>query len=311
MKASAGSLRRSLVLRRWALMLFVAAMSGCNGSGCNGDDSRGNAVDESQPANAQDQGGSLVPSCYAAVELDVPPPPPTRAVFVLIDQTTGIDDRLKDTARTNLERLLRPGSTFTVATFSAFTAGNFTRILASGVIEAPLSEAQRLHLSSPKVADMAACLPRQLAFARRIALEKFEEATGAATSSFTNSEIMASLRQLSEAVRASAAEERIVIVVSDLLEHSTVTSFYRDHNVRVIQPAEEMRKAEENGLIGDFDEARVAVIGAGLLAPDSHAAATRPSGQREALRRFWEQWFARSNAQLIAYGEPDLVAPIQ
>lgn len=295
--------RSSEALRALAATALAALLWGCPPTPADTNNSSAN------PGGVGS--GNAVPSCYAAVAIGAPAPAPGRAVFVLVDQTTGLDEHLRETISRNLEQLLAPGTSFTVATFSAFSQGNYTTVLASGTLEAPLTADQRLHLQAGKVEQMGQCLDQQRGFGIQVANQRVEEATGAAASSFTNSEIMAGLRQLSEAVRASPAEERIVIVVSDLLEHSTVTSFYRQQTIRMIDPAEEMEKAEAHGLIADFDDARVAIIGAGLLAPGSGAAASRPIREREALHRFWEQWFEHSNARLIAYGEPDLVAPIQ
>ena len=61
--------------------------------------------------------GLDIPDCYAASGLGVPAPAPARAVFVLVDQTTGLDDHLRATARDNLAGLLQPGATFTISTF--------------------------------------------------------------------------------------------------------------------------------------------------------------------------------------------------
>ncbi len=293
-------------LARSAILLSaLLASAGCNGTEGDNSSTGANTAGGDLPA-----AGEAVPSCYAAVRIGVPAPAPTRSVFVLVDQTTGLDDRLRETARRNLAALLRPGTRYTIATFSAFSRGHYATILTSGTIEAPLTTDQRLNLSSPRVAELAGCLDQQRTFAARLAAEKLAEATAASSSSFANSEIMSSLRQLSDAVRASPGDDKIVIVISDLLEHSAATSFYSNRDLRLLDPAEEIGRAEQHTLFGDFGEARLAVIGAGLLSPGSGSDAVRETPKLNALRAFWQQWFERSNARLIAYGQPDLVTPI-
>ena len=184
-------------------------------------------------------------------------------------------------------------------------------MIASGTLEAPLSEEQRLHLAARKVGQMDACLQQQHAFAVQEAARRVAEATAASASTFTHSEVMGSLRQLSQVVRASPATDRIVILVSDMLEHSDATSFYADRNLRLVDPAQEMAMAERHELLADFGGADVAVVGAGLLSPEAAADAGRTTPELNALRSFWTQWFERSNAELVAWGQPDLVAPIR
>ena len=293
---------------RW--MPFAAALTAASLAltACGtGSDNAQESGDTPPPPSA---GGGAVASCYQAVGIGVPAPAPSRAVFVLVDQTTGLDDRLRGTIQSNAERLLGPGTAFTIATFSAFSRGNYATVLASGTVEAPLTEHQRLNLSSRLVDGLAGCLDQQRAFAAQLLEQKLAEATGAASSSFSNSEIIGSLRQLAKAVKASPAREKIVILVSDLLEHSAATSFYSSRDLRQVDVGEEIRKAEAHNLFADFGGARVAVIGAGLLSPESGAGAVRDTARLNALRSFWEQWFERSNARLIAYGEPDLVTPL-
>jgi hypothetical protein len=258
------------------------------------------------PALAQNN----VPSCYTASGIGLAPPAPRHATFVFVDQSTGLDARLRNTIESNLRRRLRPGSTFTIATFSAYGRGHYATILASGAIEETVSGPERRNVSVRRLNSLDACLRRQLPWATALAVTRLAQATNVSASAFFNSEIMGSLGQLAGAVRAAGAPDRLVIIASDLLEFSTATSFYRNRSMRRIDPAVEIRLAARNRLIADFAGARVAVIGAGLLPPQSGGAAIRDVHAMNALRAFWEEWFLRSRAHLVAYGQPDLVAPI-
>lgn len=292
----------------FANLLRAAAIGAALALAACGDD--GEPTNETTAPGPTAAGHEAVPSCYAALDIAAPPAP-ERAVFVLVDQTTGLDPRLRATVTSNLERLLRPGSRFTVATFSALSREHFPTVIASGTLEAPLNAEQRLHLAARKVEEMEACLQQQHAFAIEEAGRRVLAATAASTSTFTNSEIMGSLRQLAQAVRGSPANDRIVILVSDMLEHSDAASFYADRRLRLIDPAQEMEKAERHDLLADFGGADFVVVGAGLLSPEAAADAGRATAELNALRAFWTQWLGRSNAELVAWGQPDLVAPIR
>lgn len=253
---------------------------------------------------------NAVPSCYAATRIGVDPAPPARAIFVLVDQTTALGPALISTVRENMRNLLRPGTSFTIATFSAFQRDHFTTLLAAGALEAPVAPQRRSRLSVPRLRRLDACLRRQAAFGGQLAITSFLRAAAANAASFSRSEILASLKQLSARVAAAPARDRIVIIASDMLEHSSATSFYRNRALKVIDPAAEMRRALGQGLLGDFGGARIFVVGAGLLPPDQRTAG-RDIRALNALEAFWTAWFRRSGARLVAFGHPDLVVPIQ
>ena len=297
-------------LRTAALLGALLVLGGCNGE--ISDPAAEAEVETGNGASADDElARTPVPDCYAEAGLSVAPPQPERALFVMVDQTTGLDDRLRRTVRSNAQRLLHPGTSFTVSTFSAFSRGNYATVIETAASQAPVPEAEQGGLPVRRVEALNACLSRQRDIVAAHLGAALDQAVDANASTFTNSDIMASLSQLSEAVVAAPGGEKLVILVSDLLEHSSTTSFYRNRQIRGIDPAAEIAKAEANRLFGQFDGARVAIVGAAMLAPESGEDATRDSAALGALREFWSEWLSRSGAQLIAYGQPDLVAPIQ
>lgn len=251
-----------------------------------------------------------VESCYSRSGLDVEAPEAKRSVFVLVDQTTGLDDRLRRTVVDNLESLLEPGTTFNISTFSASNRDNYPTVLASGTLEETVPEDERSSLSVRGLGRLDNCLRGQAEKSLARAKAELGKATGASASTFTHSEIMGGLAQLAAAVRAAPGEQKLVIVVSDLLEHSDATSFYRNRDLRQLDAEAELAKAKEAGLVADFDGADVAVVGAGMLSEQSDSKAVRNARALNSLRTFWEKWFASSDARLVAWGQPDLVAPL-
>jgi hypothetical protein len=260
------------------------------------------------PATAAED---VVPSCYRHPRINLTPAPSERAVFVLVDQTTAFDRGLKQSIESNLRRLVRPGTTFTVASFSSVGPGLFPTIVSSGTLEPPLTPYQRLHSSAPVVRMVDRCLARQGPFGAHQAAEAVRGALGASAASFTNSEIMSSLRQLSWRVARSSARDRIVMIASDMLEHSTASSFYRNHTLRPLVVADELRNAARLHLFGDFRGARLWVIGAGLIPPQPGSQANRDIHSVNTLQAFWEAWFRQARARLIFFGRPSLVDPIE
>ena len=258
------------------------------------------------PAPAQ-QGS--VPGCYARYPVNLAPAPSSRALFVLIDQTTALDPALTRTLGQNVARLVRPGTSFTVASFSAFRSGHFVEIVAGGTVEPPVPANRRNTLSVPALKKLDACLRAQSAYAVRTALVAVRRAQATGGAAFSQSEIMASLRQLSAPVAASRAPDKVVVIASDMLEHSSATSFYSRKGLRPIDPSAEMRKAAANRLFANFGGARVYVIGAGVLPPESKDLG-RTIAALDSLESFWSAWFRQSRARFLVFGKPNLVSPI-
>lgn len=254
--------------------------------------------------------GHMVPGCYARYPVNITPSPPVREMFVLIDQTTALDPALVATLHDNVTRLVRPGTAFTIASFSAFERGHYTEIVAGGVVEPTVPATRRNGISVPALRKLDACLKAQAVYAVRVALAGIAKARQVSAASFAHSEVMASLKQLASRVAASRARDKVVVVVSDMLEHSSVTSFYARRGLRPIDPAIEIRKMAANGLTTNFNGARIWVVGGGILPPESRDAG-RTVQALNALETFWRIYFRNSRAQLIAFGRPNLVSPIQ
>lgn len=262
------------------------------------------AVATAIPATAAN---NAVPSCYKNYPaIGLIPAAPVRETFVFVDQTTPISEEMKASLQESLSALIGPGSAFTVASFSEAAPGRFPVIITSGVIEAGVPPQQRGDISVPKLKQFDSCLIQQAAFGAREATKGVFSTLSGATGSFAHSEVMASLQQLSRRVAASPARDRIVILVSDMLEHSSTTSFYEKQTIRLLNPAEELAKIKKADLLGDFHSARVYVVGAGSIPTKG----IRPHAQMTALEAFWRKWFAASNARVAEFGAPNLLTPI-
>jgi hypothetical protein len=226
-----------------------------------------------------------------------------------VDQTTPFDEDLRRTIRIGMQQLLTPGTSFTIATFSSLSQNYHTTVLSSGTIEAAVPARLRPSLPVNRLNALDRCLVRQRRYAVTLATQGVATATGMPPSAFSRSELLTSLSHLSQAVR-SAAGERIVIVASDLLEHSSATSFYHKRGLRLIAPQTELQKAIRLGLIGNFGRARIYVVGTAAI-PPGPGELERDVRAMNALVTFWSQWFQRSNASAVIIGRPNLVAPIR
>lgn len=253
-----------------------------------------------------------IPSCYDT-KLSAPAIPLAKEIFVIIDQTTLLDDQLKQSVANQIRPFLTTGNAFSVLVFSAFTQGKYTQLLTSGQLDHPLPAVQRNDVSKPRLSKFDQCMTRQSALAGQVVGGALRTAFEGTSGEIAKSDILASLKDISRKVEQSRASEKVVLLVSDMLENSSVSSFYASQSVRRIDPEREMKLASDSQLIGNFGDARIYVIGAGLLSDDAkkNKAAYRDPKTMQALSRFWKSYFDKSKAQLQEFGQPALLNQIK
>ncbi len=267
----------------------------------------------SPPARAAVE--NQVPSCYKIKDLGQPLPKINKELFLLIDQTTPLDDDLKLSVLSNVGQVAMPGSKFVVGKFSSFGQGRYFEILAAGTIEPGLSQDQRDSIGQKPLADFDNCLVKQADYARKLIAGSIRKAFEGISPSLNRSDIMDSVKRLSERVRTSDAKDKLVFLVSDMIENSSVTSFYAKNTVREIDPKKELQLSTENEVLPNTGAARVYVLGAGLIQNPNQSKSQNSDVYREpqkmiALRKFWEMYFSAGGATLEEFGAPALVRPL-
>ena len=256
-----------------------------------------------------------VPSCYAATQIQPDAHPYDKLVYILVDQTVALDPELEQSVVDNSLRMLQPGSKFVIAQFSAFSQGRYLTILHSGIVERPL-DASRVNSTPIRASkDLDQCLGEQGGFARTMVARTLADVMKASTSTLDQSDVLMALNTVSAAVAADPARHKTVFVATDGLENSSVTSFYACGTVRDINPSKEMAKAVNAHLVGDFGGASVYILGGGLMPPATLGTKAQRDGYRDShtlsdLSQFWHNYFDRSNARLVEFGEPALVQPV-
>ncbi|MBF8179415.1 hypothetical protein [Herminiimonas contaminans] len=258
-----------------------------------------------------------IPSCYAANKLDIPQPPQVREVFILLDQTVVLDNALKQSLATSVHSLMTPGTTFTVLRFSAFSQGHYLDVVSTGALEQSVPEKLRSSIGVKLLKNFDACMKGQLDYGIKLAMTSVGDTIAQSTTELAKSDLFSSLSETSRIVKASAAPRRIVLLVSDMLENSSVSSFYAKNRIRQIQPDVEMQLVRKEKLLGDFGGASIFVMGAGVI-PE---VAVKVGGKEQmqyrdpktlgALKQFWSNYFSQSNGKLEEFGMPALIMPVR
>ncbi|MEM5426332.1 hypothetical protein [Paraburkholderia ferrariae] len=256
-----------------------------------------------------------VPSCYAANKIAAPQVQYDQLIYVLVDQTVQLDATLQKSVLDNVQGMLKPGTKFVIAEFSAFSQGHYLNVLHTGVIERPIPASEEGNVVMSRLRDFHTCMQQQLVYGQRLALATTAQVLKSGTSTLHQSDILMALKSVSSAVAQEKATHKLVFVVTDGLENSSVTSFYARNAVRHINPAVELKKAQDNNLFGDFGSARIYLLGAGVMQPAANGSTAERNGYRDPktlmdLKQFWSGYFSRSNAQLVEFGAPALLEPL-
>lgn len=251
-----------------------------------------------------------IPSCYDAVKMtEARPAGSGRELIVVIDKTLQLPKELQESAYQHVLRFVQPGDSIRLYQFSAYLAGHYFSMPFAGRLERPIVGNTRSSISMNLLKQLDACLERQQQFFRTTFGQKMLENFGGASTDIARSEIFAALKQIGNDAGSHEASERVVLLISDMLENSDFTSFYSKQRVRDIKPEEELSKVEKQGLFADLRGARVFVLGAGLVSQETKYG-YRSGKTMFALERFWREYFARSNASLQAFGAPALTTDL-
>lgn len=251
-------------------------------------------------------------SCYGSTKLPKVAGGVETDVFVMIDQTTPLDLNLKQSVADNLKTFLKAGNNFSILVFSAFVQNHYTDVLVTGQLEQPLDLAKRNEISKPVLAKFDQCLLLQEKSAIQLAGNGLRQGFSGTTSAIAKSDVLTALKDLSVKIKQSSAKRKILLLVSDMLENSTVTSFYLKQVVRKIEMEKEMKLVTSNQLLGDFAGAEIYVIGAGTLSEDGEPKGVyRDPKVMGSLENFWREYFTRSKGNLIEFGKPMLLNSVR
>ena len=239
---------------------------------------------------------------------------PLKELFVIIDQTFKLDSGLQEEVISSAERLAAPGNAFKVMTFSAFIANKYGTLQSSGTFDHPIPESQISNIGMKTIKQFEACLPQQVQYGKKMLRESIGKSFSESSSDIAKSEIFLSLKDFSEGViHASKAKEKVILLVSDMLENSAITSFYTGKGIKTLKQADEVKKIEAANIFPDFGGARIYVVGSGTIGAvgagnpkGGKDASYRSTSELLALEGFWKEYFKRSNGQLVKFGMPSL-----
>ena len=245
-----------------------------------------------------------VPSCYDALKLNNPNPTVEKELFILVDQTTPLDKNMMIYTYKNMMKFIKNGYAVTIASFSANANGKYTDVAYAGKLEALLADGSKHDIAKKVLRKYQGCMNGQYKYAKKKATKALVGVLKGANKNLPHSDIIKSLDDISKhIIKPSNASKKTVLLVSDMIEHSSITSFYSKGNLKKINAKKELAKIKSSGHVANFAGADVYVIGAGTVGKKGY----RDAKTLKALTSFWESYFSSTNANLKAFGTPMLL----
>ena len=249
-----------------------------------------------------------VPSCYDALKIEKKQESVEKELFILIDQTTIIDKNMMKYTYKNMIHFMQHGYAVSIVSFSSNSDGKYTDVVYAGTVEPLLSKKESYDVSKKILRKYNSCMSGQLKFAKKKAKKALIKVLKGASKKMPHSDIIKSLTNISkDIITASTANEKIVLLVSDMLEHSSITSFYKQGMIKQIDINKEIAKVNKSQYIADFSEAKIYVIGTGILPKKGY----RDAKTLKNLTDFWKHYVKETNANLQEIGTPMLLKDLE
>jgi hypothetical protein len=249
-----------------------------------------------------------VPSCYDALKITNKNSTIEKELFILIDQTTIIDKKMMKYTYKNMMNFMKNGYAVNIVSFSSNTNGKYTDVVYAGALENLMTNKEEYDVSKKLLRKYQSCMNGQIKFAKKKAKKALVKVLKGASKQMPHSDILKSLADISKnLIGNSKAEEKVVLLVSDMLEHSSITSFYKQGSIKHINVEKEYAKINKSQYIADFKGAKVYVIGAGILTKKGY----RDPKTLKNLTDFWRHYFKSTGADLQEIGTPMLLRDVE
>lgn len=258
------------------------------------------------PAIGQAAERNDIPDCYGYAKVNEHRQAGSgRELTVIVDQTIPMPESIQKAAWGQINRFVAPGDKIRLYSFSAFLPNQFMQLRFAGELNKPLEGKVRDSVGMQSLRTFDKCVVEQQAFFRKKFGQAFVTTLREASEDIPRSEIFHSLRDIGADLARQPADDRVILLISDMLENSDFGSFYANNRIRDLQPQAELQRVGDKQLFADLQGARVYVAGAGLVTKDVKQA-YRSGKTMELLQSFWKGYFEGSNASLAAFGSPSL-----
>ena len=257
--------------------------------------------------NVSASAANVIPDCYDLVDIEEAVPPMERGLLVVVDNTIEFDQSLQIESFEKIVRFMGEGDRVVIVSFSAYVKDQYARILADARLDRMLSRDAAFTVPKSKLKQLRLCLAGQKRSLPHVVGTALEAIYADSSNDLPNTDLAATLAKTSrEILPTLEARETFLLVVSDMMEHSDVTSFYKAGDIRAIDPEAEMRKVEESGVEPVYPGTVAYVIGAGYTGTGKY----RSAKVLRAIEDFWRLYMERGGGRLETFGTPSMFGDI-
>ncbi|MCI4410705.1 MAG: hypothetical protein JHC38_03425 [Thiotrichales bacterium] len=261
----------------------------------------------------------LASHSYAAMDMTsctdiakLPAQQPTQFMLIAVDQTTVPDANLTNKFVSLAVETIKPDTEVSTYTFSSFSQGRYLSEGFTAALDAQLDDKVRYETAKKTLAVFDRCLAQKAPAMKQQLQTHLQQAMQQASGQLAKSDVIQSLVELAKVIKSNPATRKQAFVFSDMLENSSVTSFYSNNSVKKLDAAKELALVEKANMFADFGGAKIYVMGAGLLSEQGKSKGVyRDPKTLQALQAFWIEWFKRSNAELVEFGMPEMLGEIK
>jgi len=244
-------------------------------------------------------------SCYAHIDYGEPVSTlPTRALYIVVDQTMEMSDNMPQKIEQLIADWGRPGDLIKVARFSANMREHYPSVEYQFKHEPKPTEKYLFGLRWADKKQLEECLARQEGDSKAAFSKALGQVFAGVNPKTPKTDIFQALKQLSKHMLDNDVQEKVVLLVSDGLENSAVTSFYHKGKIRKIDSRKEIAKLRRQGLVSHWAGARIYMYGLGLPPKKQKY---MDMNTAKALSKFWEHYFVEGEAKVAALGSPELL----
>lgn len=229
-----------------------------------------------------------------------------REIFVIVDQTTPFPKDIRQKAIINIFDLINGRTALNLFTFSEFTKDKKISYIDHYYFHENLSKEQRYDMGKNSISEFEQCYQAEQNGLRKKLAQDIYSNFKEENQESKNSEILYSFKKIAKgAIKVSPTKQKMVFILSDMLENSHYTSFY-GKELKHLNIKKEISLIREKGLIADFGGADIIVLGAGIVDNETY----RDGEDFDKLEEFWTEYFKMSNANLKVFYSVDIKYPI-
>lgn len=249
-------------------------------------------------------------SCYTYAGMpELKPVNPVRDIVILVDQTVNLDTNLKKSVHEQVQQLAGQGDRIRIVSFSANAQGRYTDITFDGEFDQPLKSEQRNAMNRIKLGKFDKCMEMQGNKAIELVHQKLKASFHDSDKNYPKTELVGSMLDVSTAIYAkNNTQRRIMILVSDMLENSDISSFYASGRVKSIDADKEFAKYSAIISPTALSSVDVFVIGGGYA---QGGRAYSSQAALNSLKLFWSKVVEQAGGTLKQFGSPKLLTDIK